>query len=625
MCTRFFLQRLARLWLVLILFGFSASALAADSLQGTWQHVKDSPSGWHVSKGGSATLTLSANGQASLSATGPNQNPLNETGTWSLQGGRVTINIPGEVEVNNKSFQLQGDTLTLPTQLSSDDPGTSTWTRVESGGIDLIFVAFNRGLEKGESTTQAAEEAATEARKQEAVEDVKVNPGGTGLVLTLKPEAPAKTGAPAAGKMRASIWFANKSAPRTPPVQSKPTMSPLAADPRTHIDAQNPPGDPDAPKTKTALVVAPFQSKVYYAYDEGLWQEGGGGTGGAPIAKTTTFKELGDDPEGIAKGLEKVGHNVKLLIDGQATPGEVFRALQSRPTVIYFATHGGLGSTPTVDEVNAVAVAGFLGVDTTGKQKGFLTPALARSRLADLLAKDNVPEAARSKEAVTYSCMQEGANMSFCFPLLLPKFFELALGEHGAPDSFAFIDACYSGTSPIMAKTINPKVYLGYTDTMEGWASARFAKYLFGNLEHRGHSVGEAWDRLLHLTEGAGVVYLEDSILSQVIQGGVDLKKEGTRVQLWGIDHIRYHRINNEVFWLMGMARWSSQDINNGADTLGRCYDQYWKLNKRPGLADQFCNSGILGDHTPTEEEVALARHLVAGKPTKPLGRFVLR
>ena len=75
----------------------------------------------------------------------------------------------------------------------------------------------------------------------------------------------------------------------------------------------------------------------------------------------------------------------------------------------------------------------------------------------------------------------------------------------------------------------------------------------------------------------------------------------------------------------MGMARWSSQDINNGADTLGRCYDQYWKLNKRPGLADQFCNSGILGDHTPTEEEVALARHLVAGKPTKPLGRFVLR
>jgi len=117
-------------------------------------------------------------------------------------------------------------------------------------------------------------------------------------------------------------------------------MSPLAADPRTHIDAQNPPGDPDAPKTKTALVVAPFQSKVYYAYDEGLWQEGGGGTGGAPIAKTTTFKELGDDPEGIAKGLEKVGHNVKLLIDGQATPGEVFRALQSRPTVIYFATHG---------------------------------------------------------------------------------------------------------------------------------------------------------------------------------------------------------------------------------------------------------------------------------------------
>lgn len=133
MCIRFFLHRLGHCLFVLIFFCFSASALAADSLEGTWQHVKDSPSGWHVSKGGSATLTLSANGQASLSATAPNQNPLNQTGTWSQQGGQVTINIPGEVEVNNQPFQLQGDTLTLPTQLSSDDPGTSQWVRVGSG------------------------------------------------------------------------------------------------------------------------------------------------------------------------------------------------------------------------------------------------------------------------------------------------------------------------------------------------------------------------------------------------------------------------------------------------------------------------------------------------------------
>ena len=133
MRNRFFLQRLARLWLVLVLFGFSASALAADSLEGTWQHVKDAPSSRHVLKGGSATLTLSANGQASLSATASNQNPLNATGTWSQQGGRVTINIPGEAEGDNKSFQLQGDTLTQPTQLSSDDPGTSTWMRVKYG------------------------------------------------------------------------------------------------------------------------------------------------------------------------------------------------------------------------------------------------------------------------------------------------------------------------------------------------------------------------------------------------------------------------------------------------------------------------------------------------------------
>ena len=166
--------------LALILICLPAIILASDSLEGTWQHVKDSPSNWHVLKGGSATLTLSAGGQATLSATGPNQNPLNQTGTWSQQGGRVTINISGEVEVSNKPFQLQGDTLTLPTQLSSDDPGTSTWMRVKSEGIGLIFAAFNKAVEDGKGGSGAAEEAAKEARKQEGVEKVDVRARGRG-------------------------------------------------------------------------------------------------------------------------------------------------------------------------------------------------------------------------------------------------------------------------------------------------------------------------------------------------------------------------------------------------------------------------------------------------------------
>ena len=254
--------------LALMLIYLPAIILASDSLEGTWQHVKDSPSGWHVLKGGSATLTLSAGGQANLSATGPNQSPLNQTGTWSQQGGRVTINISGEVEVSNKSFQLQGDTLMLPTQLSSDDPGTSTWTRVKSEGIGLIFAAFNKAVEDGKGGSGAAEEAAKEAGKQAGVEKVDVQEGGEGLALTVKPPEPVSV------QPKVYIWFSSKAAPRTPPVQRQAPISPLAADPRTHIEAQNPPGDPDAPKSKTALVVAPFHSKAYLAFRPELWKNG---------------------------------------------------------------------------------------------------------------------------------------------------------------------------------------------------------------------------------------------------------------------------------------------------------------------------------------------------------------
>ncbi len=603
--------------LALMLIYLPAIVLASDSLEGTWQHVKDSPSNWHVLKGGSATLTLSAGGQATLSATGPNQNPLNQTGTWSQQGGRVTINISGEVEVSNKSFQLQGDTLTLPTQLSSDDPGTSTWMRVKSEGIGLIFAAFNKAVEDGKGGSGAAEEAAQEARKQEGVEKVEVVPGGEALALTVKPPAPVSV------QPKVYIWFASKAAPRTPPVQRQAPISPLAVDPHTHIEAQNPPGDPDAPKSKTALVVAPFHSKAYLAFRPELWTQGNSSPRPlSTVAQEATFKSLGDDPEGVGKQLTKAGYNVTVLIDDQATPGPVFRALQTRPSVIYFASHGGVSPD---QPINSIAVAGFIGAAAEpGVSAGALTPSAAVKRLHDLLVKDGVPGQAAA--AVTVGCLDEVNGVQFCFPILWPDFFKAALGSQGVPDSFVFLDACHSASYPALAQAFKPKVFLGYDPTVAGWATARFAKYLFENMAHRGHSVQEAWDRLKRMTMGAYVVYLEDSILSPVAQGDVNLKEEGKKLKAWGIDQKPYGRLGDPVFWLMRSARWASPDINNGARALGRCYDLFWKPpGKRPGIGEPFCTQASFGNLTPTAEDVENASFLVSGKPSKPVGRFVLR
>lgn len=617
-------HRRSSAWLFVIFVWYSCLfvavvAHAADSLEGVWQHKTDS-NGWKAKKNANITLSFAKNGKATLSATSPDQAPVSITGTWSQTGLRITLNIPNEMELRNKAFQLQGDTLTLPVQAGSDKPGTSTWVRVRAqGGIDAIFSAFNKALGEGKGGAAAAEEAAAEARKQKDVEKVEVADGGKALILTAKPAAPS----PVPPKVH--IIFASKSAPMQPITQRKLPISPLAADPRVHLVPQNPPGDPDVPKSKTALVISPFYSKVYYAYSPAIWKKGT--SGGKPqfpeiSAKTSTFKELGDDPNLIVQLLkDKGGYEVTSLIDDAATPGAIYRALQSKPSVIYFGTHGSPGSAE--DKANSLAAAGLVGARTMDKRPGALTITQARAELSRLLEEQNVPPAARAGAWV--GCLERENDFSFCFPMLGPKFFEAALGGHGSPDGFVFIDACYSAQFTGLAETFKTKSYFGYDKDMPGWSTARFAKYMFSNLAHKGHSTREAEIRLRHLTKGAGVVWLEDSILSPPVgKGDADLTEDATHLHAWGTDLKEYDEINNATFWLMIMARMSN-DINKGADSLTDCFNKYWKTpGKRPGLAAPFCQNGIIGSHTPTAEEVDTARHLVSGKPTRTGGRFVL-
>ena len=590
----------------LALFIIPAAAMAAGSLEGTWRHQRDS-GGWKVLAGGDITLRLDKNGRAQLSAVAPKQNPMEVPGTWSESAGRVTINIPDQLEVKNQPYQLAGDTLNLPSHLSDDKPGTSTWVRVNPQGVDLVFAAFNRAVEEGKGGASAAEEAAREARKQKDVEKAEVTAGGEGLELTV-------AGRPGpAGKPRVLILFATKPAPRTPPVQRKGPVSPLASDPRTHLDAQNPPGDPDAPPARTALVVAPFTDRPYFAFRTEVFQTGD--TKPRPlsaVAQSTTFRQLGDDPDGNARLLEKAGYQTTVLLDDKSGPGAVFRALQAKPGVIYFATHGGIGR-----DGSAVAIGGFIGASG-----GTLTFEEATRKLQEMMLKEGVP--GRAAAAVTVGCVDHLRGRGLCFPMLWPKFFEEALGPQGVPSSFVFLDACHTAHSPALARAFKARAFLGYGPTVAGWATARFTRHLFSNMVRRGHSVREAWDRLRDMCEGSYVVWLEDSIVSKVEKGDVDLGREAQGLVAWGIDQKPYERIGAETAWLLRQARWSTSDVNKGADALTRCLDLFWKPGKRPGIGEPFCNSGI-ATHTPTAAEVEDARHLVCGRPPQPVGRFVLR
>lgn len=263
-------------------------------------------------------------------------------------------------------------------------------------------------------------------------------------------------------------------------------------------------------------------------------------------------------------------------------------------------------------------------MDKGYRRPGFLNWDKAKENLRKLLDAEGIPEAAR--DGVTFNCAEFDKDIGFVFPMLWPKFFEVALGKKGTPQSFVYLDACFSADSPALAHAFNAKAFIGSTSTVAGWATARFARYIFSNMIHRGHSVREAMDRLRNLCKGAYVIYLEDSILSPVARGDVDLAVESEHLQSWGIDQKPYDRISNEIFSLIRMARWANKDVNNGAESLGRCFDLFWKTpGKRPGLGETFCTQGLIGAYTPTGPDVEDARHLVSGHPSKPIGRFVIR
>jgi hypothetical protein len=608
-----------RLFLVLVSLFIVTSifsqpvASPGSPLVGTWQHQKDS-GGWKANAGANITLRLEDDGQAVLLATAPKQEPLEVYGTWSGNGGKVTINIPDQFEIKSQAWQLKVDTLVLPSQLSDDKPGSSTWVRLAAQPLDVVFAVFSRSIGEGDSSTEAAEKAAAEARKAKDVESVVVQKQGVGLEITLKPAEP--TGP----KPKVLVIFATKPAPLvTPVVQRKMPMSPLATDPRTHLDAANPAGDPDAPAARTALVISPFHSKTYKAYSEATWVRKGTKQKLLPAAsaKTSTFGELGDDPEFIATELRKAGFEVTLLVDDQASPGPIFRALQAHPSIIYYSTHGGASGEGT----NSLASAGIIGVHSMEGRPNFLTRETALAALKALLDKEGIPEAARG--GVSIGAIDPGNGFSFLFPQLWPKFFEEALGK-GTPQTFVYLDSCFSGDSPSLARALNAKAFIGSKSTVAGWASARFAKYVFKNMIHKGHSVREAWDRLRNVCHGSYVVYVEDSIASPVAKGDVDMAVECDNLVAWGLDQKPYEKVTSGTFTLMRMARWASNDINSGADSLKRCYNLFWKTGKRPGIGEGFCTQGVT-DHTPTGPEVEDACHLVSGKPEEPAGRFVVR
>jgi len=581
---------------------------AQDELPGLYRFVVDQPANFSPKADAEVLLDIDGKGGLHLTATQPGQ-VLSTEGTYKLNGARIAIEFPelGK-SVKDGPWSLQGETLKLPFQLMADEEGTSEWKR-EPGGdtpIDVFYAVVNRKREEGTPPEEAARAAAEEAKKRseewgqtdaEVITTYEVWPDGVACKFTFRNGHPemvlvgTRIGEmPQPRVLQVGLW---------------------ASDPRTHIPAK-PHTAPDDPKNKTALLFAPFDNAPYWSY----------GKGG--IGKVASFKEGGEDVDLIKRKLETAHYEVKVLRDAEATPRALHdEIMRLQPGVLWMSSH----SCASDDSVS-IATGAYLG--STADAKEIMNG-------SDRIRK--IVEAAVPPGCDTYldfgtAVQVAGAETEIVIPFwhqrnhgamvatlsVTDRFFRDLVRE-GADFSTSLIYAasCCSAENDVLVRACKARQFLGYNGLITIPGCATETKYVFTILTKPTWSVREVVGLAnLVIDRGQVVFFPEDDWLAAVPE------EDFPKLQLYGMDFQPLDLPDVNAIWLCYMARWSAEHPEAGCEALQKAYDDFWSKGSFSRLASPFATAGVRGNHTPTQEEVVLARHLVSGEPTMPCGRFTL-
>lgn len=126
------LRWLSRLCILCLL---SSLPCSAQSITGTWQHVRDSD-GTTPTSGKTLLLTFYDNGKCHLQAVDSSgkQKTVTGDGTYSVRSGRIDLALPvAEINFVNRAYTVEGNALTLPFLLFNEGEGTSLWARAGGG------------------------------------------------------------------------------------------------------------------------------------------------------------------------------------------------------------------------------------------------------------------------------------------------------------------------------------------------------------------------------------------------------------------------------------------------------------------------------------------------------------
>lgn len=613
--------------------GLQAAVQTSPLVRYSYVLVHDS-SGWAANKGAAITLIFSGNGVAFLYSADATE-CLGDQGSYSYAGGRLSLHFhTPDINVGvTFPFSVTQTEPTMPFQVASAKPGTSLWKQAPLAldeGVFAIFNAEGNNASGSPSLEQASSFAYAYAQAWMAAKSVaapafmpRANARGGMLRLLSQPSAgpgPCSQGGAncitSVENLGTDIRIAFKDGP---PVTinlytwsgdsggSELGTSPLASDPRVHLDPTVHPDGQYDPTNKTAVLISPFTYTVL------------------PWPKHTSLEST-SALHAMSSTLRSRGYKVTELL-GAASVKEIVDALKPGPGYVLFSTHGNSeGDLLTGETVGAEGLNGLSAVDAA--------TLVERQHLIDEGLKSLVDYGAHGLDPATFFLSEEDCSflpyVSGCTykVMLTPWFWSwLTMNQHTSFEkSFVFISACLTNQNHNLRDTIGALNYFSFENSVDANLALAIERYVVQSLARPTRSPEEVYYNMERVQRTNMMIYKEDGLLDGVLGSGAksisgNLIGYGwngsTWVQFYAAGFFDWSLLDpSQVWWMLFAGRWDA-NAKSGAADLMRCLNDYWLKGSTGGLADQFCNAanaGQLANKEKLRNDVEYAVYLLDGQ-----------
>lgn len=532
------------------------------------------------------------------------------SGTYSYDQGRLALRFadPDFTVEAGVALDPAAESVTMPFQVFSAEPGSSTWRRERQGiahNLRLVYQAALRG--DGLTEAQAFQRALSYAQAM-------VSPAGAALMDGDVATCPSVAGVRAVGGDTIAVTFKLCSglyqerevlllawAPLGVGASLQP--SPLAGDPRVHLNTL-PAQDSDAragdAPNKSALII---------------------------LAKSANARGLSLKVSELSEVLKQHGYTVPPpLIDEAVTIPRLIAELRKNPGVVIYFTHG--------TESGRLVTSESLGSNESQYEQSWraLAQRLIDEGYGELLTYTYEGQPALKPFNVPEDDFLPGAQDDVV--ALTPAFWHWLRERQGANfrSSLVYIGACSTGATPDLTEAIEARAHFAYATRVAHEVAGGVALYMMQSLSRPTRSAEEAYYNVRRVATTGQYIYAEDRLLDTLtdwtLSNGSGKAPSTFKLAFsfhaysWTLDGMQNMATEGwlggavspgDVWWLLFTGRWG-QDAQAGAEGIMACWERYWSQGQHaPAIGDPLCRNREPGS-VPSENEVDYTLYLLTGK-----------